>query len=324
MSRAHLLIGAALALGLAAPTSADAQQGARLLKPVAQPAGVAIARWQLPSGAVVQLHSGCNEWSGGGGAVLVLPGGQRVVEFPAGPAASVGPVLIVESRRQIGGDATGEPVPLPPGVRAGVWDSAGSVFATQVLVVHARWGTLHRAGRDTFAPMALPHGRYLVAARAAPASPEAYVRFAEREAVAWIRVDVATGRVTPVGPAHGVPSYRRLGREVIVELKGGASRAIHVDTGRARFIPRAAAEAAAPATLDLLSGPSLARPPQLPWRDAEGRRLVLPDPRRPGQHQAPQHGQCGVSGAWWAHGLVFTDQGVFRWPAGAAAPGATR
>ncbi len=292
-----------------------------VLAPLVTPPGYANRRFRLSTGDLVQTHTGCGEWAEGGAGFLVQAQGSRraprLVTFDAGPLRELpSGHLLLEARRQIGSDGDDAPPELPEGAQAPLVTGTGSIFATRVTAIDLKTGKHRDAGWDTFAPITAGAQRFVVLARATLAADPGAPRAAS-ELLLW---DLRTGRKRALGPAHGPPEYRVRRDEVLVRVgprDAPAYLAVHGSTGKIR--PATPDEvAAAPVLADFLAADpprNLALISPLLWYTSDGRPIHVPETSHDPSPHVPVQGMCGLDGPFWSHGLLFSDEGIFFWPA---------
>jgi hypothetical protein len=285
------------------------------LQPVHRVDDVARTRFALSNGDVVQMQSGCSEWKGGGSGFLVQlshsTSAPRIVEFDAGSARELDSgYLLVESQRQVGNDASDDPLDLPDGAEAHYRTSTGTLYVSRVIGMDLDTGRTLEAAWDTFAPATAGDERVVVFAQT---ESEAFM-VDRREASSYWTWDLAGDRKRKLAETSGRPQFRVAGSNVLVRVVDGEKTTyVSVDgsTGERSTVTPGQWEAASPTSWPAKD--RLEREFDGEWIDQSGRPIVVEAESGPEKTRAPRTGGCGL-GPYWKAGFLFTDGGVFEWP----------
>jgi hypothetical protein len=290
-----------------------------LLEPVHRVSAYASSRWMLSNGDIVQMQSGCGEWSGYGEGFLVQFSRSKrdppIVEFVGGWSEELtesGYLLLFE-QKQVGNDGTDAPLDKPSGAEAHYGTTTGAIYVSRVSVVNLDTGNKRNVGWDTFEPMTSGNQRYVVYASAA--GPAFQVR--ERELDAYWVWDLESGKRRKVADSSGKPAMRTTKDAVlvrVVEAEGARFIEIDMATGKAEDATAERWEAADEAQL-FTAHDQLGEESPAHWRAESGRRIVVPPAKEGARNHAPRAGGCTL-GPYWGRGFLFADEGLYRWPDG--------
>ncbi|MDP3151704.1 MAG: hypothetical protein Q8N23_03470 [Archangium sp.] len=267
-----------------------------ILAPVVELAGDAYLRARLSNGAVLQLNRSCGEFGGAGEGVLTLRSG-KVVRFGEGRAAELPGQVLIESNV--------EAVNAPPG---SVVSSRGTdaALAFRVLVIELAAGKVHEAPWDTFAPATAGKKRFIGLIRArGPRSP---ITDQIWDVLVW---ELATNKTRKVGSGKGPFTWRVAGDEVIAPTDQPI--AINGSTGTVRPVANVEGSRPGDGLTWVEARSNLGSESPREWRSCDGRPVRI---RYATETLKPDVAQgCPTLGPYWESGLLFTDRGVFRWPA---------
>lgn len=256
-----------------------------VLEPVVELAGDAYLRARLSTGAVLQLNRSCGEFGGAGEGVLTLRSG-KVVRFGEGRAAELpGQVLLESNVSSRGTDAA---------------------LAFRVLSIELATGKAHEAPWDTFAPATAGKKRFigLIQARG-PRSPDTDQVW---DVLVW---ELATNKTRKVGSGKGPFTWRVAGDEMIAPTDQPI--AINGSTGTVRPVANVEGSSPGDGLTWLEARSNLGSESPREWRSCDGRPVRI---RSATETLKPDLARgCPTLGPYWESGLLFTNRGVFRWPA---------
>ena len=276
-----------------------------VLDPLAELGGDAYLRVRLSTGAVLQMNRRCGQFGGEGEGLLTLPGKQRVVRFAQGRAAALSAHLLVASDVWVGNSEGSTKAPPGALVYSRGMDSR---FAFRVLDIELATGAMKEAPWNTFAPASAGKHRFVGLLQAIGSrGPD------DQGAEAWdvLVWDLASGKVRKVGSGKGPVAWRVAADEVIAPTEPPI--AIHGSTGQVRLVNPAERTSPGDGLTWLDARASIGTETPREWRSCEGRPVRV---RFGAETIKPDTGEgCPVIGPYWESGLLFTDRGVFRWPA---------
>ncbi len=266
-----------------------------ILAPVAELGGDAYLRARLSKGAVLQMNRTCGEFGGGGEGVLIV-GKSRVVRFGEGRATELNGHVLIESNVVVRDEEHAGRVVYSRGT--------DDVLAFRVIGIDLATGVLREAPWDTFAPASAGKKRFigLLKARGSRHSGQAEAW----DVLVW---ELATGKTRTVGSGTGPFEWRVSGAEVIAPT--AQPIAFDGSTGKVRVVPQGERSTLGDG-LGWINA-SVGGDAPLEWQSCEGRDVRI----RFATDLIKPHvvGGCRTLGPHWEAGLLFTDRGVFRWPA---------